>query len=71
MFPVYFERPRLEVSSFHTWFLSLEYLDKSYNHFPSLHVALSWLTVFASQCPPDPGSASVAWLQASASRRCS
>ena len=41
MFPVYFERPRLEVSSFHTWFLSLEYLDKPYNYFPSRHVALS------------------------------
>lgn len=49
LFPVYFERPHLEVSSFHTWLLSLEYLDKSYNHFPSLHVALSWLAVHASQ----------------------
>lgn len=49
LFPVYFERPPLEVSSFHTWLLSLEYLDKPYNHFPSLHVALSWLAVHASQ----------------------
>jgi membrane-associated phospholipid phosphatase len=49
LFPVYFERPHLEVSSLHTWLLSLEYLDKSYNHFPSLHVALSWLAVLASQ----------------------
>ena len=49
LFPVYFERPHLEVSSFHTWLLSLEYLDKPYNHFPSLHVALSWLAVHASQ----------------------
>ncbi|MDO8500709.1 MAG: hypothetical protein Q7S20_02595, partial [Gemmatimonadaceae bacterium] len=49
LFPVYFERPHLEVSSFHTWLLSLEYLDQPYNHFPSLHVALSWLAVFASQ----------------------
>jgi membrane-associated phospholipid phosphatase len=49
LFPVYFERPHLEVSSFHTWLLSLEYLDRSFNHFPSLHVALSWLAVFASQ----------------------
>ena len=49
LFPVYFERPPLEVSSLHTWLLSLEYLDKPYNHFPSLHVTLSWLAVFASQ----------------------
>lgn len=49
LFPVYFERPHLEVTSFHTWLLSLEYLDKPYNHFPSLHVALSWLAVHASQ----------------------
>lgn len=49
LFPVYFERPHLEVSSLHTWLLSLEYLDKPYNNFPSLHVALSWLAVHASQ----------------------
>lgn len=49
VFPVYFERPPLEVTSLHTWLLSLEYLDKPYNHFPSLHVALSWLAVFGSQ----------------------
>jgi len=52
LFPVYFERPRLEVSSLHTWLLSLEYLDKPYNHFPSLHVTLSWLAVHASQVSP-------------------
>ena len=52
LFPVYFERPHLEVSSLHTWLLSLEYRDKPYNHFPSLHVALSWLAVLASQVPP-------------------
>ena len=56
LFPVYFERPRLEVTSLHTWLLSLEYMDKPYNHFPSLHVALSWL---ARSCiagvPPLPG----------------
>ena len=46
---MYFERPYLEVSSFHTWLLSLEYMDKPYNHFPSLHVAFSWLAVHASQ----------------------
>jgi len=49
LFPVYFERPRLEVTSLHTWLLSLEYMDKPYNHFPSLHVAHSWLAVHASQ----------------------
>jgi membrane-associated phospholipid phosphatase len=49
LFPVYFERPHLEVTSFHTWLLSLEYLDKPYNHFPSLHVTLSWLAVLGSQ----------------------
>ncbi len=49
VFPVYFERPHLEVTSLHTWLLSLEYMDKPYNHFPSLHVALSWLAVLAAQ----------------------
>ena len=49
LFPVYFERPRLEVTSLHTWLLSIEYLDKPYNHFPSLHVTSSWLAVHASQ----------------------
>jgi membrane-associated phospholipid phosphatase len=49
LFPVYFERPPLEVTSLHTWLLSLEYMDKPYNHFPSLHVAHSWLAVHASQ----------------------
>ena len=49
VYPVYFERPHLEVTSLHTWLLSLEYMDKPYNHFPSLHVALSWLAVFGSQ----------------------
>ena len=49
VFPVYFERPRLDVTSLHTWLLSLSYMDKPYNHFPSLHVAISWLVVYASQ----------------------
>lgn len=49
VFPVYFERPHLEVTSLHSWLLSIEYLDKPYNHFPSLHVTLSWLAVHASQ----------------------
>ena len=48
-FPVFLERPPLEVTSLHTWLLSLQYLDKPYNHFPSLHVTLSWLAVHASQ----------------------
>ncbi len=47
LYPVYFERPVLEVDSLATFFLSIEYLDKSYNHFPSLHVAISWLIYFA------------------------
>ena len=54
LFPVYFERPRLEVSSFHTWLLSLAYLDKPYNQVPSLHVALTWLAVHASQVSRGP-----------------
>ena len=49
LYPVWFTRPQLEVNSLHTWLLSIEYLDHSYNHFPSLHVALSWLAVHASQ----------------------
>src|SRR5690348_10333919 len=49
VYPVWFTRPQLEVNSLHTWLLSIEYLDLSYNHFPSLHVALSWLAVHASQ----------------------
>jgi membrane-associated phospholipid phosphatase len=48
-FPVYLARPQLVVDSLHTWLLSLQYLDKPYNHLPSMHVALSWLSVFASQ----------------------
>lgn len=49
LFPVYLDRPLLTVNSCHTWLLSLEYLDRAYNHFPSLHVTWSWLAVFASQ----------------------
>ncbi|MDO8500705.1 MAG: phosphatase PAP2 family protein, partial [Gemmatimonadaceae bacterium] len=49
LFPVYFERPHLEVTSLHTWLLSHQYMDKHYNHYPSLHEALSWLADFASQ----------------------
>ena len=52
VFPVYLERPSFEVDSLHTWLLSIEYKDKPYNHFPSLHVTLSCLTVHASQVSP-------------------
>lgn len=52
LFPVYFERPHLEVDSLHTWLLSLEYRDKPYNHFPSLHVTLSSLAAHASRVSP-------------------
>jgi membrane-associated phospholipid phosphatase len=47
VFPVYLERPILEVDSPATLLLSLEYMDRSYNHFPSLHVAFVWLGYFA------------------------
>ena len=47
LFPVYLERPVLEVGSVATYLLSLEYHDPSYNHFPSLHVAISWLVYLA------------------------
>lgn len=50
LFPVSLARPRLEISSLHTWLLSLQYLDEPYNAFPSLHVTLSWLAVHAAQC---------------------
>lgn len=46
-FPVYLQRPVLEVDSLATFLLSIEYLDPSYNHFPSLHVALGWLVYLA------------------------
>ncbi len=49
-FPVYLERPRLEIRSVATFLLWLEYHDPSYNHFPSLHVATAWLFYFA--CRP-------------------
>lgn len=43
IYPVYLERPPIEVDSLATFLLSLEYKDPSYNHFPSLHIAISWL----------------------------
>jgi membrane-associated phospholipid phosphatase len=46
VFPVYLERPTFVPDSIATWLLALEYRDPSYNHFPSLHVALTWLCYF-------------------------
>jgi membrane-associated phospholipid phosphatase len=43
LFPVYLERPELVPDSLATRMLALEYEDPSYNHFPSLHVALAVL----------------------------
>lgn len=47
VFPVYLERPELEVNSVATYLLSLEYHDPSYNHFPSLHLGTAWLIYLA------------------------
>lgn len=47
LFPVWFERPALQPDSLATWLLWLEYHDPSYNHFPSLHVGISWLLYLA------------------------
>jgi len=49
LFPVYFERPHLVVDSVATFLLWLEYHDPSYNHFPSLHVAVAWLIYLATR----------------------
>jgi len=49
LFPVYLERPTLHVDSVATWLLALEYRDPSYNHFPSLHVALSWIVYLVTR----------------------
>jgi membrane-associated phospholipid phosphatase len=46
-FPVYFPRPIFEPDSLATWLISVEYLDPSYNHFPSLHVALGVVILLA------------------------
>jgi membrane-associated phospholipid phosphatase len=51
VFPVYLERPHLEVDSLATWLIAFEYHDPSYNHLPSLHVALSWLIYLACRRP--------------------
>ena len=62
-FPVYLERPAFVPRTLAERLLALEYLDPSYNHFPSLHVALTWLVYLAcrarlgSRCP-RPGSGS-------------
>ncbi|HET7291282.1 MAG TPA: phosphatase PAP2 family protein [Vicinamibacteria bacterium] len=47
LFPVYLERPALAPTTFAEKLLALEYLDPSYNHFPSLHVAITWLVYLA------------------------
>ena len=49
LFPVYLERPDLVPDSLATRMLSLEYEDPSYNHFPSLHVAISVLAYLSSR----------------------
>ena len=49
LFPVYLERPDLVPDSLATRMLSLEYEDPSYNHFPSLHVAISVLSYLSSR----------------------
>jgi membrane-associated phospholipid phosphatase len=46
-FPVYLERPVFQPDSLATWLIALEYRDPSYNHFPSLHVAIGCLIFFA------------------------
>jgi membrane-associated phospholipid phosphatase len=43
VFPVYLERPAITGHSLAERLLALEYMDPSYNHFPSLHVAWTWL----------------------------
>ncbi len=51
LYPVYLQRPELTGHSFATRLLALEYLDKPYNHFPSLHVALAILVALG--CSDD------------------
>jgi len=51
LYPVYFPRPELTGHSLATRLLALEYLDKPYNHFPSLHVALAILVALG--CSDD------------------
>ncbi len=47
VFPVYLARPALVPSTLAEHLLALEYRDPSYNHFPSLHVAITWLVYLA------------------------
>jgi membrane-associated phospholipid phosphatase len=51
VFPVYFQRPVLTGHSLATRLLALEYLDRPYNHFPSMHVATATLVALA--CADD------------------
>ena len=50
-FPVRLDRPELSGHSLATRMLALEYHDKPYNHFPSLHVALAVLVALG--CADD------------------
>jgi membrane-associated phospholipid phosphatase len=52
LFPVYLPRPTLTSHSLAARLLALEYLDKPYNDFPSLHVALG--TLLALACGDHP-----------------
>lgn len=47
LFPVFLERPVFTARSLAERLLALEYMDPSYNHFPSLHVAITWLVYLA------------------------
>lgn len=47
LFPVYLQRPLLTGDSPAIRMLTLEYRDKPYNHFPSLHVAIATLVTIA------------------------
>ena len=47
LLPVYFPRPALTGHSLATRLLALEYRDKPYNDFPSLHVGIAILVAFA------------------------
>jgi membrane-associated phospholipid phosphatase len=46
-FPVTIERPAIEGDSIAHILLAIEYLDRPYNLFPSLHAAFAWLVVIA------------------------
>jgi membrane-associated phospholipid phosphatase len=58
VFPVTFVRPTFASDTIAKWLLAMEYRDPSYNHFPSLHVALAWLIYLACR----PGLRRSGWL---------